>query len=352
MMVEKKRTISAITHNKTEPIPYMIEFTASGHENMATYFADNEFYSKIGNHINLIKYSSLIGASSDIFIDYFGVEWNRSGSSANDFTVSGCVIPEPVLKGFTLPKFDEAQLRILIEKNLGRFPEKFNLFTIGISLFERACALCGTKNILNYMIMESKFVDRLFVMLCEYNIRLVDIALEYDIDGIYFLDDWCQNDEMMIENVHWRKYIKPQLQRMYERVKRKGKFVFHHSNGDLQDVFPDLVEIGLDVYHPFKPEIYGIGKIKEEYGNVLSFWGGISNKQLELFTDSNKIYKMTRNTIELLSKDGGFIIAPTNPISSNVPISNVIAMLKAINHASVNEKSSINLQLFDKIKRL
>ena len=81
----------------------------------------------------------------------------------------------------------------------------------------------------------------------------------------------------MLENI-----IKPRIKKMFEKVKNAGKKVLLHSCGDIYELFPDLIEMGLDVYQTFQPEIYDIKKIKNEYGKDLAFWGGISTQKLWL----------------------------------------------------------------------
>lgn len=337
-MMEKECVAAAITHHETKAIPYTLDFSGAGEEKIAAFCDKNDFYSKLGNYINLIFYSSLLDMKNEVYMDCFGVKWEKNSQDQNSPDIVEYAIPEPALKGFAAPKFNEVQLRTLIEKNLDRYPEKFNLFTIDLSLFSRACALCGKENMLNYMSMEPKFTERLFVVLCEYNIRLIDIALEYNIDGIYFVDDWRCNKEMMMENVHWRKYIKPQLQRMYERVKRKGKFIFQHSPGNIEQIFPDLTEIGLDVYHPLQSGVYDFEKIKTQFGMILSFWGGIPSRLLEKKTDPEKIQKKVKETLELMSRNGGFIAAPDEPLSPGVPAQNLLTVLTAIERTEPNEQ--------------
>ena len=47
----------------------------------------------------------------------------------------------------------------------------------------------------------------------------MDIALEYDFDGIYFGDDWGQQHRLIMGLEHWRHYIKPQMARLYKKAK-------------------------------------------------------------------------------------------------------------------------------------
>jgi len=117
------------------------------------------------------------------------------------------------------------------------------------------------------------------------------------------------------------------MARMYERVKSKGKFVIQHSCGDIHEIFPDLIDIGLDVYQTFQPEIYHIDFIKKEYGKHLSFWGGISTQRLLPFGTIDEVKEKTAEIMRIMGKGGGYIAAPTHAVPGDVPPENVMAML-------------------------
>ena len=53
----------------------------------------------------------------------------------------------------------------------------------------------------------------------------------------------------------WKKFLKPRLKVMYDHVKKYGMYVAQHACGDNREVFPDLVELGLDIYNTFQPEV-------------------------------------------------------------------------------------------------
>jgi uroporphyrinogen decarboxylase len=66
-------------------------------------------------------------------------------------------------------------------------------------------------------------------------------------------DDWGQQRGLIMGPKLWRRFIKPRVQAMYARVKAAGKFVMQHSCGAIQELFPDLVEMGLDIFNTFQP---------------------------------------------------------------------------------------------------
>jgi uroporphyrinogen decarboxylase len=125
----------------------------------------------------------------------------------------------------------------------------------------------------------------------------------------------------------WRKYIKPPLAEMYALVKRHGKFISQHSCGNIIEIFPDLADIGLNMYQTFQPEIYDIKAVKSEYGDKLAFWGGISTQRLLPFETPERVVEATRETIAVMAENGGYIAAPTHSITGDVPPENIAALL-------------------------
>ena len=91
-----------------------------------------------------------------------------------------------------------------------------------------------------------------------------------------FGDDWGQQHGLIMGPALWREFIKPRIFQMYQAVKAGGKFVFIHSCGKVQQLFPELIECGLDVFNPLQPEVMDVAAIKRDFGAQLSFYGGIS----------------------------------------------------------------------------
>ena len=194
-------------------------------------------------------------------------------------------------------------------------------------MFERLWSYLGMEDALIYMITDKEFVHELLDKICEFNLKVIDIFNEYPFDGIYFGDDWGQQRGMIMGAPLWREFIKPRMAKMYARAKKNGKFVLQHSCGDIQEIFEDLIEIGLDCYQTVQPEIYNLTEIKEKYGDRLAFWGTISTQQDLTNKTPEELKEIIKKTVAIMKKGGGFILAPTHAIPQDVPPENVIAML-------------------------
>ena len=119
------------------------------------------------------------------------------------------------------------------------------------------------------------------------------------------------------------------MARMFEKVKRSGRFVSLHSCGDIHELFPELIDIGLDVYQTFQPEIYDIHTVKRDFGKHLTFWGGISTQRVLPWVTPDEVKRIARETMAVMGKGGGYIAAPTHDIPGDVPPENIIALAEA-----------------------
>ena len=331
-MTRKERVLAALNHQETDIVPYFAEFTEQEAENMAAYLGEKNFEKNWGLHLHYIQYWGWPTEREDKpehFIDDFGVEWNRSSADKDIGMVDTPMFPDPEEDiQYTFPTVDEARLRAEYQHLVETKEDKFCMAGFGFSMFERSWSLMGMENVLMRMLMDPESLEELYDQICEYNLHLIDIALEYDIDGVYFGDDWGQQKGMIMGPDHWRQFIKPRMKRMYDRVHSKGKYVFQHSCGDCSEILGDLVEIGLNCYQTFQPEIYDIEAVKRDYGDKLTFWGGISTQQLLVQASPEEVQAETVRIMKIMKNGGGYIAAPTHAVAFDVPPENIMAMLQ------------------------
>ena len=330
-MTRRERVIEALNHREPDMIPFHADFTQQEHDRMAAYLQDNDFANKNGSHLHGMQYSGFhapLADNPEFFKDDFGVVWDRTGADKDIGVITSPVIDEPDISLWKEPVLDEARLRRTLEGVLAHAEDKFTFAGIGFSMFERAWSLCGMENVLMYMLVEGDFLHALLDRICEYNLKIIDIINEYPFDGVYFGDDWGQQKGLIMGPEHWREFIKPRVARMYKRVKSGGKYVLQHSCGDIIEIFPDLIEIGLSCYQTFQPEIYDIEVVKRDFGQELSFWGGVSTQQLLPYGPVSKIKEETKRIMSIMGQGGGYIAAPTHAVPGDVPPENIVAMFE------------------------
>ena len=328
-MTNRERVIAALNFRKTDYTPYQISFTGQMYQKMAEY-AGEEFFCRIDNHlcqVDLSKAQTTVGP--ELTMDEYGVVWNKSGADKDIGVIDSILLEDTEdLDTFEFPPVDEAFVRHQMERLISESGDRFRIAGIGFSLFERAWTLRGMENLLCDMMAEPEFVHKLLKKITERNLKIIDIALEYDFDGFYFGDDWGQQRGLIMGPKCWREFIKPRLAELYGRVRGAGKYVLQHSCGDIREIMEDLYEIGLNAYNTFQPEIYGYDYAPKLHGKI-TIWGGISTQRDLPVKTTEEIRQVTRDLLAAFPC-GGLIAAPTHDIPGDAIPENVEAMLEVL----------------------
>jgi uroporphyrinogen decarboxylase len=127
----------------------------------------------------------------------------------------------------------------------------------------------------------------------------------------------------------WREFIKPQVRRLYQVVKEMGKIVYIHSCGDIQDILPELIEMGVQVYNPFQPEVMNVSEVFDKYYRKLTFHGGLSNQNTMPLGSIEDVRTNTEKLLKMGQK-GSYIFSPSNCVTSNTPLENILVMIKTL----------------------
>jgi len=173
-----------------------------------------------------------------------------------------------------------------------------------------------------------QFVHDLLNAIADYNIAQVKHALRYDIDACTSATTGANSTASRWDPV-WREFIRPVLKRMYDAVHAGGKYVMIHSCGDVDELFDDLVAIGLNCFNPFQPEVMDVAALLKHYHGRLAFYGGLSTQRTLPYGTTDDVRRETRRLLDL-GRNGGYIFAPAHAVEGDVPLENMLAFIETV----------------------
>jgi uroporphyrinogen decarboxylase len=327
----KRDAVQRVLQAQRPPyVPWNIGLTQEARQKLQQHFGHTDLDDALGNHF--LRLGSDIGFFTDLgdqrVQDVFGVIWDRS-IDKDIGTPANCVLPEPTFKGYTFPNpLDPRSFRDIPER-IEASADRFRVFQIGFSLWERAWTMRGWENLMIDFHDHPGFVGDLLNRIADYNIAQVREALKYDIDAVYFGDDWGMQRGLQMGPVTWRKFIYPVLKRMYEVVRQAGKYVMIHSCGDVDELLDDLIEAGVNCFNPFQPEVMDVASLIRRYRGRLAFHGGLSTQRTLPYGSSDDVRAETEYLLRL-GREGGYIFAPAHDVEGDVPLENMLAFIETV----------------------
>ena len=200
-------------------------------------------------------------------------------------------------------------------------------------IFEIAHFMRGMDNFLMDLAADVDFACALMDHIKDYLLERAKLILEAGkgkFDIFEYNDDIASQNSLFISPDMWRKLIKPRLAQFCDLYHSYGAKVKYHSCGSVYPLIPDLIEIGVDILNPVQPLAKDMNPfdLKREFGSRLSFDGGIDIQDLLPNGSIEQVRRHTRRMIDIVGKNGGYILSGSHYIQADTPLENVIAIIE------------------------
>jgi uroporphyrinogen decarboxylase len=216
------------------------------------------------------------------------------------------------------------------------FPVVLKGFSAG--LCEVALRVRGMENFLCDLMVEPEVTAALLDKLLELKLDFWTMALPElgdVVDVVLEADDYGTQESQLVPPDRFRDVFKPRLRELFAEIKRLAPHVklLFHSCGNVREIIPDFIEIGVDILNPVHVTAAGMEPValKRDFGDALCFWGGGVDTQGVLPRGTpQEVRDNVRRNVEALAPGGGYVFNTVHNIQADVPPENIVAMYEAV----------------------
>lgn len=230
--------------------------------------------------------------------------------------------PYPIDSGF-----DESGLRDRVRE----IHAAGGIAVLGIGhMYESAWQIRGYEEFLMDMVERPEWCEFILDRLAQRNRNLAEIAARAGVDFIRTGDDVANQNAMMFSVPAWRRFMKSRWAEVYAagRAINPGMQVWYHSDGNIVEIIPELIEIGVTILNPVQPECMDLVALKKAYGKKLVFDGTIGTQSTMPFGTPDDVRRTVRERKRTLGRDGALILSPTHILEPEVPVANIEAFFE------------------------
>jgi len=202
---------------------------------------------------------------------------------------------------------------------------------------ERAFTMQGMDTFLLNMAINPEMIKTLLRMnldLCKTLMGHFLDELGDNVDIIKIGDDLGTQESLLFSPDMYREFLKPLHSEYIQFIKERtnAKLLFH-TDGDVFDLIPDFIEMGVDILNPIQTSagrMSDLTRLKNTYGDKLIFCGAIDTQKILPLGTPEEVKKEVKRVISILGEGGGYMLSSVHTIMNEVPAENVMAMIEAV----------------------
>ena len=239
--------------------------------------------------------------------------------------------PEARLDEAALLKWEQDAIRL---QQAGRYGVIAEHPVYGI--LELGCWMCGYDDFMMKMVADTDFVRAFFDKVLAIQLRV--LSAYYGVLGPYLHlttsgDDFGTQRGPFVSTRMFEQLIAPYFAVRIARTKQLSKcYYWHHSCGAVAQLLPQIIACGVDILNPVQTSAAGMNpeQLKAACGDSLTFWGAVDVQQLLPCAAPDAVRQEVAHLIEVLGRDGGYVVAPAHEMQDDIPPENIAAWVETV----------------------
>jgi uroporphyrinogen decarboxylase len=154
-------------------------------------------------------------------------------------------------------------------------------------------------------------------------------AADGKLDGMVIWGDVAYTRDLFFSPAYWRRCFKPVVKAIVDECHGHGLPVIYHGCGNVQRIFQDFVDVGVDAYNPLEAKAgLDVVALRRQYGHSIGFCGN-----LDVITwahgTKDEIRSMVLRKLNA-AKGGGYLPQSDHSVPGNVSAENYDYVVKLL----------------------
>ena len=197
--------------------------------------------------------------------------------------------------------------------------------------FSTAYISVGMADFMLKLYDDPAFIERVLDLTTEHCVHFVEEVCKRDIWGVFIAEDMGSSAGLLMRPDQLQRLWKPHIAQVIEPMKARGVIPLLHSDGDIHEMIPTIVDVGFQGLQPLQPcgklDIY---EVKERWGDRLCLFGNIDVTTVLSFGAPDEVVTDVEAHIDRLSPGGGYVCGSSKYIANSVPPENFRVMIETI----------------------
>ena len=198
-------------------------------------------------------------------------------------------------------------------------------------MYEDSWQIRGYEEFLMDMHAQPEWCEFILDKVTERNLAVATAAARAGVDYLITGDDVANQNAMMFAPEQWRRFFKPRWAKVYAaaRAIKPDLHIWYHSDGNIETIIPELIEIGVTILNPIQPECLDPVDIHRRYGDKVVLDGTLGTQTTMPFGSPDDVRAAVTGIIDAVGPTGGLIVSPTHVLEPEVPLQNIYAFVEA-----------------------
>ena len=265
--------------------------------------------------------------SQDTYVDHFGKIYKIRPDSRTTWWIDGAIESPDDLDEWEFPDPGEINYDIvdLVVREAGdEYPV---VVWIHGSMMFPYLMRGGIDKLVLDIYRNPDFAKKLIATVADINLEITKKMLDRGGDLVAESDDIADVKSPFFPPKIFREFFFPHLKRLIDECHSRGLLYMKHSDGNLYPILDDLIDLGVDGLHPIEPGVMDIADVKGRYGDRIFLRGNVDITHVLPYGTEEDVRRDVRRCIDAAATGGGFILADSNSLHSNVKTENIWTMI-------------------------